>query len=229
MSPSGALANVAELRIVAFGDSVTYALRPDNSIPEERTWRALLERRLQSKFGNARRVRVINAGVGGDTTLQGLARMDQDVLSHAPHWVLIMFGLNDASMIEPGPIPRRVPRLGMEQFRENLRLMVERCRVRGIKAVLMTPTPMNESHPARALPVYGEHPINYMLERYAAVVREVASEVCAPLIDVYDYFIKRDDLPQLFPDGVHPNVDGNRILGEFIAEELLRIMEVDTG
>ena len=40
-------------------------------------------------------VKMFNAGSSGNNTRAGLARMDRDVLSHKPHLVTVMFGMND--------------------------------------------------------------------------------------------------------------------------------------
>ena len=44
---------------------------------------------------------MINAGISGNTTPAGLARMDRDVLAHKPQLVTIMFGMNDVTGIPP--------------------------------------------------------------------------------------------------------------------------------
>ena len=40
-------------------------------------------------------VTMINAGISGHTTVNALARIDRDVISHQPDVVTVMFGLND--------------------------------------------------------------------------------------------------------------------------------------
>ncbi|MFN3591188.1 MAG: GDSL-type esterase/lipase family protein, partial [Thermaurantiacus sp.] len=68
-----ALPHAAEARgqqlVLAFGDSLTagYQLRPNESFP------ARLEAELRRQ---GRDVRVVNAGVSGDTTAQGRARLN---------------------------------------------------------------------------------------------------------------------------------------------------------
>jgi len=68
--------------IACFGDSLTYG----TGAPEGQSYPDFLQRRI--------RVEVINAGVSGDTTALGLARLD-DVLSKDPQIVIIEFGAND--------------------------------------------------------------------------------------------------------------------------------------
>jgi acyl-CoA thioesterase-1 len=76
--------------ILAFGDSLTagYGLRRDDAFP------AVLERGLQARFAGAS---VHNAGVSGDTTSGGRARLPRVLaaLPRAPHLAIVELGAND--------------------------------------------------------------------------------------------------------------------------------------
>jgi acyl-CoA thioesterase-1 len=54
---------------------------------KSKAWPAVLQNKVN--------IPVINAGVSGDTTAQGLARVDRDVLSKNPKIVIIVLGGND--------------------------------------------------------------------------------------------------------------------------------------
>ena len=77
-----------ELRILMLGDSLTagYGLASGDALPA-RLEAALRERGLD--------VRVIDAGVSGDTTAGGLARLEW-ALADRPHAVIVALGANDA-------------------------------------------------------------------------------------------------------------------------------------
>lgn len=83
------------ITIVAFGDSLTagYQLGPDEGFAE----------RLQAKLAErGQDVRIVNAGVSGDTTSGGLARLDWSVPPEADG-VILELGGNDALRgIDPG-------------------------------------------------------------------------------------------------------------------------------
>jgi lysophospholipase L1-like esterase len=79
-------------RVVALGDSITHGM----SLPLERTYPQILTNLLQSH--SKQPVIVINAGIAGQTVIQGLQRMWRDVIRYRPHVTLIAFGLNDASL-----------------------------------------------------------------------------------------------------------------------------------
>jgi acyl-CoA thioesterase-1 len=92
-----ATADAAEraLRIVALGDSLTagFMLPPADSFP------AQLQRALADR---GHEVEVINAGISGDTTGAGLARLDW-AIGEGADAVILELGANDALRgIEPG-------------------------------------------------------------------------------------------------------------------------------
>ena len=87
------LENGEETRIVCFGDSITGVYYHTGN---RMAYADFVEQGLRRLFPKTP-VHVLNAGVSGDTTEKGLARMDRHVLGCKPHLVVVMFGLNDAS------------------------------------------------------------------------------------------------------------------------------------
>jgi acyl-CoA thioesterase I len=99
--------------IVCLGDSITYGVGAgsEESYPT----------RLAERLG----VPVINAGVPGDTTAEGLARLDE-VLAHDPWLVIIELGGNDL-----------LRRLSVGEAERNLRAVVEGVLAAGAVPVLV--------------------------------------------------------------------------------------------
>src|SRR4051812_15676140 len=89
-------ARAEPLRIITLGDSITKGERP--GVKSDETFSALLEKRLQQQ---GIRVQVINAGVGGETTVGAEKRLARDVLTKSPHLVTVMYGTNDC-YVDPG-------------------------------------------------------------------------------------------------------------------------------
>jgi len=85
---STAGADVRPVKLVALGDSLTAGL----GLPGDATFTARLEQALRAK-GLA--VEVANAGVSGDTSTDGLARLDWSVPDDTDG-VIVEFGANDA-------------------------------------------------------------------------------------------------------------------------------------
>jgi acyl-CoA thioesterase-1 len=81
-------AEAASVKILALGDSLTagFGLAPDEAYPVR------LQAALRAKGQD---VTVINAGVSGDTTAGGLARLDWALGDH-PNYALVELGANDA-------------------------------------------------------------------------------------------------------------------------------------
>src|SRR5271156_1330901 len=103
--------------IVAFGDSLTagFGAEPGNSYPD------FLQKDLD---GAGLRWRVINAGVSGDTTTDGVSRLSE-VMAEKPRIVIVEFGGNDGL--------RGLP---LETTRSNLASILATITNPGAKVVL---------------------------------------------------------------------------------------------
>ena len=65
----------------------------------------------------AKKIEVIPAGVGGNTSKDMLARLDRDVLSKKPDWMTLSCGVNDVWHGATG-----VP---LDQYQQNITSIVE--------------------------------------------------------------------------------------------------------
>ena len=163
------------MRIVAFGDSLVagYGLDREASFP------ARLERYLRDRGCP---VTVINAGVSGDTTAGGRARIDW-ALEDEPDLVIVELGANDALR---GLDPARME--------DNLAAVIHS--IRGSGAVVL----LAGMHP----------PVNLGAEysdRFRAVFPRLAQRYKVVL---YPFFLEGvAGVPALNqPDGIHPNARG---------------------
>jgi acyl-CoA thioesterase-1 len=115
---ASASAEAAQKRVLAFGDSLTagYRLPVADSLP------AQLQRRLVADGFDAR---VINAGVSGDTTETGLARLDYALSAGNFDAAVLELGAND--MLRGMP-PR--------DARANLEKIIESFQLKGVNVIL---------------------------------------------------------------------------------------------
>jgi len=114
---SRAAAADAPVTIVALGDSLTAGF----GLPAEQSFPAALERALAAK---GIPVRIVNAGVSGDTATGGLARLDWSV-PEGTDAVIVELGANDALRgIDPA------------QTRAALELILRRLKERRISVLL---------------------------------------------------------------------------------------------
>jgi acyl-CoA thioesterase-1 len=84
--------------ILAFGDSLTAGY----GVPSEESYPAQLQRALDARGYS---YRVVNQGVPGNTTIQGIGRMSQ-ALRRQPHVVILQFGGNDVANRVPANVTR---------------------------------------------------------------------------------------------------------------------------
>jgi len=177
--------------VVAFGDSIVAGYRQ----PEG--WPQILARGLTGRYPG---VKVVNAGVSGDTAADGARRVEKDVLDGKPDLVLIAFGLND---MKNGVPP--------ERFRENLVDILSEVSTEGAQPVLLTTTRLQQG--VSLLVHLDPAPYN-------DVIRTLARESSVPLIDV-NARSKGLNTPQYLLDVVHPNQEGYRRLAEIIRKGLI--------
>lgn len=183
--------------IVCLGDSVTgvyYHTGGYRAYPE------MLEVAIGQAVPNAK-VKVINAGISGHSTTEGLARLDRDVLGKKPDLVTISFGLNDMT------------RVSEEQFRKNLDTLIVRCREAKSQVVLCTPNSVITT---------AGRPIE-KLRRYCDIIHSVGRELNVPVCDQFaaGEALRTKDAWSwrlTLSDEIHPNMDGHKLM----AEELCR-------
>jgi len=89
-----------ELRILLLGDSITFGY----GVTAEETYGRKLESILSSRLG--RRVRTVNAGIGGFNTVQEYALLEHDVSAIDPDIVALMYLPNDIDSNGPPFDPR---------------------------------------------------------------------------------------------------------------------------
>ncbi|MDB6170610.1 MAG: lysophospholipase L1-like esterase, partial [Verrucomicrobia bacterium] len=188
------------VKIACFGDSVTGVYYHTGT---RRAWCDLLGLALRRIYPQAR-LEMINAGVSGNDTGDGLKRMERDVLRHSPQLAIIMFGLNDARSQSPAT------------YRKNLGTMVRRVRDAGAEAMLMTPNAVGPDDPLRPPRIVAE---------YAQIMRDVGSDLAVPVVDAYATFavIQGADPAtwrRLMSDTIHPNMRGHRIFAEETAQAI---------
>jgi acyl-CoA thioesterase-1 len=177
--------------ILDFGDSLTAGY----GLPAGQAFPARLEAWLHQQGIEAR---VVNAGVSGDTTAGGLARLDW-ALADKPDLVMLALGANDALRgIEPSAV------------RENLDKMIRKIEVSGAKLLLLG---------MLAPPNWGEE----YRHAFDQIFPELARIHHLPL---YPFFLEgvamKPELNQ--PDGLHPNERGVSVLVDRIAPVVARLL-----
>ena len=181
-------------RIVTFGNSLTSGVGDNGSYPTF----------LQQDLDQAGyKWRVINEGVPGDTTTNGLARVTS-VLAHEPQIVVLEFGGNDGL--------RGVP---VASTRANLDSMIRQLRERNITIVLAGIT---------LPPNYG---VEY-IKPFEKMYRDLASEYHLAFLP---FLLEGVALVEgmMSQDGIHPTLKGNQRVAQNVFNVLKPLLDRSAG
>ena len=178
------------VRVVMLGDSLTagFGLAPDAALP------AQLEARLTQQ-GYA--IDIINAGVSGDTTANGLARYDWSVSGNDPDMLIIALGANDY-----------LSGLSAESARANLNAIIQRARAQDLPLILVGLEPrwngVQSERQAAFDAIYPELAETYDLFLFPAMLEGV-----------------KDDPALLLPDGLHPTQEGVALIANRLSDYMI--------
>lgn len=196
--------------IVAFGDSITYG----TGVERNECWVSLLGKSLKG-------IKAVNAGVGGNTSAEGLARIDKDVLAYMPGLVLVEFGGNDSV--------HDTRAVSVAQFEKNLLTINEKVKAKGGEVVFVTfPPVINEWHAWYSDAYYAKWGgLDGCVEQYREIIRKIATKLNRPLFDL-DKLLrekikagKKEDY--INKDGVHLTVIANRLIADSIKIFLMQV------
>ena len=165
--------------VIFLGDSLTagHGLSVDQAFP------ALVAKSLRER---GRPIRVVNAGVSGDTTAGGLDRLGY-LLEQKPEILVVGLGVNDAFRGQP-----------VDRIEANLRAIAAKAKSAGARVLLL-----GMRVPTNYGPEY--------TEAFAAIYPRVAT---SEKVDLMPFLLDGvGGHPELnLDDGIHPNQEGQRLV-----------------
>lgn len=184
------LASGGSFKIVVFGDSISTGCEASREgLQFYHRYADTLRKRFPAAI-----ISIENGATAGDSSQEGLERLEEKVLSRKPDLVFIGFGMNDHNV---GTTP-------IDRFAENLASMV--CAIwerTGAEILLYSTFPPNPDWR------YSSH----HMPLYAVATRDVAARLGCAFADVYSVWsevLKRKDLPSLLGNNInHPNDFGH--------------------
>ena len=189
--------------IVCHGDSLTEGA----DLSSNSTWPLLVENQVK--------VRIINSGIGGDTSGGLLGRFYHDVVRHKPEMVLIMGGTNDLWWD-----------LDINLIQANIFAMTCQAEFHNITPIVGLPLPLQmESIQEQDMmaPIAGWPRCVQKLAELAAALESAARASDIALLDFYHLFQDQNGAPiaeYYLPDGLHPNKQGHQRMSEKAVELL---------
>ena len=187
--PLPARVNAKAPVVVFLGDSLTagFNLSPEDALPEQVSLRL-------DEAGQA--VNVINAGVSGDTSANGLSRYDWSVKSVNPNFLIVALGANDYLQNVP---PERV--------RANLSEILSKAQADNISVILI------------GLKIRSKAEAGSRDADYGTIYPELASQFDVPL---YPALLEgvRNNPKLLQSDGLHPTAKGVEVMADGLSDFL---------
>lgn len=179
--------------ILFFGDSLTagYGLSPEEAFP------ALSGKELTKKGKN---VKIVNAGLSGETSAGGVTRIDW-VLRQSVDVFVLELGANDGL--------RGLP---VEQTAKNLQIIIDKVKAKNptvkiVIAGMMVPPNMGTTYTSQ----------------FTAIFPELAKKNKAILMPFLLEGVAGDEtLNQA--DGIHPNAEGHKIIGTNMTKVLTPLL-----
>jgi len=194
-----------KLKVVFFGDSITEAaVNPHGFITIDDS---LLNPKGSSNYD------LIGAGISGNKVYDLYFRMEDDVLSKSPDFVVIWIGVNDVWHKKMGT------GTDADKFERFYLAMVRKFKAANIKVIVCTPAAIGEKYD------YTNEQDGDM-NKYSNIIRKIAVDQQLTLVDLrseFETFEKNNntnnlDRGILTMDGVHLNDAGNIFVAKLMAE-----------
>jgi lysophospholipase L1-like esterase len=163
----------------------------------------------------------INRGIGGQATIQMLARFRQDVVSLNPKVVVVLGGTNDLAA-----------GVSVNQIEDNLTMIGDLAKAHGIKPVFASILPVSDYHkdadPRSEMtmnrPTAAIQSINSWLKSYCQSQGFVYMDYYSAMVDSAGQ-LQAD----LSDDGLNPNAKGYRVMSPIALEAIGRVLSVQAG
>ncbi|OWA33714.1 GDSL family lipase [Saccharibacillus sp. O16] len=203
-------------KLLLIGDSVTdagraYPIGYGNGLGNG--YAAQVNALLQSTYPQLNTL-VLNTGISGNTVRDLKRRWQTDVLDLKPDWLSIMIGINDVWRQFDTPAEMQ-PVITLDEYESTLRELLDAAQPNLKGLILLTPYYMSGQ----------EDPMRSMMDRYGAVIKRLAGDYGAELVDTQAAFDRmghhmiQSSLSNGW-DHVHPNQVGSMVLTRGLLQAL---------
>ena len=191
--------------VVGLGDSITDDLQ---------SWVEIL-RHLLAMRRPQDGIKVVNAGISGDTSAHLISRFLGIVLLQ-PDWIICLTGTNDARTHGKSPEKTEV---SMEETARNLEALRHYARTQTCAQwIWMTPPPVIEAYAAQHWACI-EGQIGLANKDLVAVV-DIMRQLPDPVVDLQALFGNPANPELLLSEGIHPSLAGHKAIVTALVEKL---------
>lgn len=153
-------------------------------------------------------VEAYNKGIGGNTVVDLLSRVEEDVLRLEPDWVILFIGQNDANK-----------GFSAEEYRANLTRLLDIFRNRNIKVLQLSTTPAPSQEKVKE---------NLLLDEYDRIIGELSTQYQNIYVDVKkqckhiaEYNTGEVPAVNLYNEGCHFSELGNILVAELVLDAMM--------
>ena len=160
-----------------------------------------------------REIRVVNAGISGNTSRDLLSRWERDVLPYHPQWVSICIGINDVWRQFDCPAQKDW-HVSPEEYRENVEKMILSVKGTAKGILLITPYYME---PCK------QDALCVRMAEYADVLRALAEKHGCTFVDLqaaFDAYFQYRHSSYIAWDRIHPNYVGAAFIARLVLSHL---------
>ncbi|MDY7010403.1 MAG: SGNH/GDSL hydrolase family protein [Planctomycetota bacterium] len=193
--------------VVFIGDSLTDCGRREEAAPLGAGYVSMVVTLMTVRYPQ-RKIRFINEGIGGDTTVGLRDRWDDDVIAHKPDWLSVLVGINDLHRMlrnDPEPVP---PDIYRQAYKQCLQSTAENTSAR---LILMDPFYISRATD----PNSWRTAVLKVLPEYIDIVTELAEKFDAIHVRLHEMFqrVLACNLDNFIcPDPVHPPPTGHLMI-----------------
>jgi acyl-CoA thioesterase-1 len=196
---------IAKTKFTAFGDSITdgkVSLVPLISLAGPDTYPFKLEQMLEQQYPS-QTLFVVNQGVSGDTTRDGVRRLPSVLDSDRPEVLLLLMGVN------------AINGLTTSAQASNLRTMITMAQARGVDVIIATIMPVMPN--ARVYQPTTPAKVRALNEEIFALAHRFN---LGPPVDLFAIFEANPELMGM--DGLHPSIEGQTRIAEAFRDDIVR-------
>lgn len=222
------------MKIVFFGDSVTEGCFElsfhnvegvtDIIRDKKSVYHNILKERIEREHPELA-IEYVNAGISGNSTVDALKRIEQDVVAQNPDVAVVCFGLND------------VAGMSLDEYVSNMEQIFRTLKDHGIQVIYMTPNMYNTYVHGDVLPNHAD--MAAVLARvqnenrpdlYYAEAMKKAEEYGCVVVDAYGAWKKLSeygvDVTELLSNRLnHPTRAMHRLFADLLYEVVVKLAE----